>query len=93
MKLGTNDHVLMTPQQDAKPRSSLMHCFPAALVAICTLTMAQNLVRGWGVAGRGEVMETFFFKSLYLQISSERNKLILTWKILKLAPKTSIYFM
>lgn len=42
MKLGTNDHVLMTPQQDAKPRSSLMHCFPAALVAICTLTMADR---------------------------------------------------
>lgn len=75
MKLGTNDHVLMTPQQDAKPRSSLMHCFPAALVAICTLKMGQNLMRcrgGWW--GGDKAGKLFFFNSLYLQVSSERNK-------------------
>lgn len=44
MKLGANDHLLMSPQQDAKPRSSLMHCSPAAPLAICTLKMGWD----WG---------------------------------------------
>lgn len=53
---------LWPPQQDAKPRSSLMHCFPAALVAICTLKMGQNLMRcGGGWWGGDKAGKLFFF--------------------------------
>lgn len=45
INLGTNDPVLTSPLQDAKPRALLM-CGSASPLAICTLKMGGDL--GWG---------------------------------------------
>lgn len=42
INLGMNDHVLMSPLQDAKPRSLLM-CGSAITLALCTLKMGGGL--------------------------------------------------
>lgn len=61
-----NNHILMSPQQDAKPRTSLMHCSVAAPLAICT----PNTDWGWGTGSQGK----FFKNSLYSQFFNHRNK-------------------
>ena len=62
MKLGTNDHVLMTP-----PARCQAQVFINALLSCCSggnlySYNGSELGGGWGVAGRGEGTETFFLK-------------------------------
>jgi len=60
-----NDHMLTSPQQDAKRRPSWMHRSAVAPPAICTLNMGWD----WG-EGIGQDRENFFENSLYLQFSN-----------------------